>query len=157
MPHVPLFCSDEFEGKSGQGLYGDVTMEIDWSVGQINQALKDNGLEENTMIIFSSDNGPWSGYGNHAGVTPFRNAKATGFDGGIRSPLIIKFPGKVPVNKESKKVFCSIDIHPTIAALAGAKTLNEIDGKNILSNGLQAMKMLNLLINIYAFLKWQKL
>ena len=133
MPHVPLFCSDEFKGKSGQGLYGDVTMEIDWSVGRINQALKDNGLEENTMIIFSSDNGPWSGYGNHAGVTPFRNAKATGFDGGIRSPLIIKYPSKIPANKESKKVFCSIDIHPTIAALAETQPANEIDGKNILS------------------------
>jgi arylsulfatase A len=132
MPHVPLFCSDEFEGKSGVGLYGDVCMEIDWSVGKINQALKDNGLEENTMVIFSSDNGPWSGYGNHAGATPFRNAKASSFDGGIRSPLIIKFPGRVPTNKESKKVFCSIDIQPTLAVLAGTEPSNEIDGKNIL-------------------------
>lgn len=132
MPHVPLFCSDEFEGKSGAGLYGDVTMELDWSVGQINQALKDNGLEKNTMVIFSSDNGPWSGYGNRAGATPFRNSKATSFDGGTRSPLIIKYPNAVPSKTTSKKVFCSIDIQPTIAKIAGVEPKNEIDGKDVM-------------------------
>ena len=66
-PHVPLFVSDKFKGKSERGLYGDVIMEIDWSVGQIMKALKDNGLEENTIVIFTSDNGPWLSYGNHAG------------------------------------------------------------------------------------------
>ncbi|MBT8045321.1 MAG: sulfatase-like hydrolase/transferase, partial [Verrucomicrobiae bacterium] len=71
MPHVPLFCSDKFLGKSGAGLYGDVIMEIDWSVGQLMQALKEAGVEENTLVIFSSDNGPWLEYGNHAGSTPF--------------------------------------------------------------------------------------
>ncbi len=84
MPHVPLFCSNEFNGKSGAGLYGDVMMEIDWSVGKIVNAIKENGIEENTFILFTSDNGPWLNYGNHAGKTPFREAKATSFDGGKR-------------------------------------------------------------------------
>jgi arylsulfatase A-like enzyme len=80
MPHVPIFCSEEFKGKSGKGLYADVMMELDWSVGEICKALKDKGLEENTIVIFSSDNGPWISYGNHSGNTPFREAKATSFE-----------------------------------------------------------------------------
>jgi len=75
MPHVPLFCSDEFVGKSGAGLYGDVILELDWSGGQVMQALADHGLTENTIVIFTSDNGPWAGYGNHAGRTPSANQK----------------------------------------------------------------------------------
>ncbi|MCL4852729.1 MAG: sulfatase-like hydrolase/transferase, partial [Bryobacteraceae bacterium] len=89
MPHVPLFVSDKFKGKSGAGLYGDVMMEIDWSVGEISKALKSAGVEENTLVIFTSDNGPWTSYGNHSGKTPFREAKGTGFDGGTRSPCIM--------------------------------------------------------------------
>jgi len=81
MPHVPIFCSEKFKGKSGAGLYGDVMMELDWSVGQITEALKRNGVEDNTLVIFTSDNGPWISYGNHAGKTPYREAKGTGFDG----------------------------------------------------------------------------
>lgn len=131
MPHVPLFCSEKFKGKSGAGLYGDVMMEIDWSVGQITQALKDNGLEDNTCVIFTSDNGPWSSYGNHAGKTPFREAKGTSFDGGTRSACIIKFPGQVEAGTTSRKTFCSIDILPTVAHLAGAELpSNPVDGKN---------------------------
>ena len=101
MPHVPIFCSEEFRGKSGVGLYGDVMMELDWSVGQITKALKDAGVEENTLVIFSSDNGPWISYGNHAGKTPFREAKGTGFDGGIRSACIMKFPGRIQAGTRS--------------------------------------------------------
>ncbi|EDM25378.1 arylsulfatase A (precursor) [Lentisphaera araneosa HTCC2155] len=133
MPHVPLYVSKEFEGISGQGLYGDVLAELDWSVGQINQALKDNGIEDKTMIIFSSDNGPWAGYGDHAGKPPYREAKATSFDGGTRSPLIVKYPKMIPPNSASKKVFCSIDLMPTILDLAGGPHPdNKIDGKNVL-------------------------
>lgn len=132
MPHVPLFCSPEFEGKSGSGLYGDVIMEIDWSVGQIEKALKESGVAENTMIIFSSDNGPWAVYGEHAGKTPFREAKATSFDGGVRSPLIIKYPGKIKAGAVSETTFSTVDILPTIAHLTGAELpKNEIDGKNV--------------------------
>ncbi len=132
MPHVPLFASDKFKGKSGAGLYGDVMMEIDWSVGEIMQALKDNGVEDNTMVIFTSDNGPWISYGNHAGVTPFREAKGTSFDGGVRSACIIKYPKAIAANSSSETAFCSVDIVPTVCALTGAELPeNEIDGKNV--------------------------
>ncbi|MBN2031369.1 sulfatase [bacterium] len=132
MPHVPLFCSEKFSGKSGSGLYGDVIMEIDWSVGEIIKALNANGLEENTLVILTSDNGPWISYGNHAGKTPFREAKATGFDGGTRSACIMKYPGKIPQNSTSTSAFCSIDILPTLCHLAQAELPeNETDGKNV--------------------------
>lgn len=132
MPHVPLFCSREFEGKSGKGLFADVMMEIDWSVGQINEALKKAGIEDNTVVIFSSDNGPWISYGNHAGTTPFREAKGTSFDGGTRSACIIKYPGRIKAGSSSDRAFCTIDILPTFATLAGAELPeNEIDGKNV--------------------------
>jgi arylsulfatase A-like enzyme len=132
MPHVPIFCSDKFEGKSGAGLYGDVMMEIDWSVGQIMKALKDNGVDKNTMVIFTSDNGPWVSYGNHAGQTPYREAKATGFDGGTRSACVMKFPGRIKEGTVSQKMLCTLDVLPTLAHLAGAELPeNEIDGKNV--------------------------
>lgn len=132
MPHVPLFVSDKFAGKSGAGLLGDVLMEIDWSVGQINQALKDNGLEEDTLLIFTSDNGPWVAYGNHAGATPFREAKGTSFDGGIRSACLAKYPGKLTAGSVSEVAWCTIDLLPTIAHLAEAPLpKNTIDGKNV--------------------------
>ena len=132
MPHVPLFASEKFKGKSGKGLYGDVMMEIDWSVGEITKALKRNGVEDNTLVIFTSDNGPWVSYGNHAGVTPYREAKGTGFDGGTRSACIMKYPGKIKEGTVNKKTICTIDILPTVANLTGAKLpANEIDGKNV--------------------------
>ncbi|MCK5367164.1 MAG: sulfatase, partial [Cyclobacteriaceae bacterium] len=132
MPHVPIFCSDEFEGKSGIGLYGDVTLELDWSVGEINKALKDNGIDKNTIVIFSSDNGPWISYGNHAGKTPFREAKATSFDGGNRSACIIKYPNELEANSSSNNAFFSVDLLPTLSHLAGVEMPNnEIDGRNV--------------------------
>ncbi|MCP4375471.1 MAG: sulfatase [bacterium] len=132
MPHVPLFCSSKFEGKSGAGLYGDVMMELDWSVGQITAALKDSGVDRNTLVIFTSDNGPWVSYGNHAGKTPYREAKATGFDGGTRSACIMKLPGTIKGGTVSHKMLCTIDLMPTFAHLTGAKLpKNEIDGKNV--------------------------
>ena len=132
MSHVPLFVSEKFRGKSGVGLYGDVMMELDWSVGQIMEALKRNGLEGNTMVIFSSDNGPWSVYGDHAGTTPFREAKGTSFDGGVRSATIMKYPGEIPAGTVSESALCSIDILPTLAYLAGAELPdNPIDGLNV--------------------------
>ena len=83
MPHVPLAVSNKFKGKSEQGLFGDVMMEIDWSVGEILKTLQKEGLEDNTLVIITSDNGPWANYGNHAGSAGgLREAKATTFDGG---------------------------------------------------------------------------
>jgi arylsulfatase A-like enzyme len=132
MPHVPLYCSPEFEGKSGAGLYGDVITEIDWSVGQIMKTLKELELEDNTLLVFSSDNGPWVSYGNHAGVTPYREAKGTSFDGGIRSATIMRFPGKMPAGKENNRAFCTIDLLPTIAGLCGADLPeNDMDGMDV--------------------------
>ena len=132
MPHVPIACSDKFKGKSGAGLYGDVMMEIDWSVGEIMKALKANGVEDNTLVLMTSDNGPWTSYGNHAGKTPYREAKGTGFDGGTRSACIVKFPGRIKPGTNSQRAFCTIDILPTFAHLAGARLPeNPIDGKNV--------------------------
>ncbi len=132
MPHVPLFRSDKFRGKSGAGVYGDVMMEIDWSVGEIMKSLKSAGVEDRTMVFLTSDNGPWTSYGNHAGKTPFREAKATGFDGGTRSACIIRYPGQIKAGSFSKAMFCSVDLLPTIAHLAGAALpKNPIDGKNV--------------------------
>jgi len=133
MPHVPIFASEAFEGKSGLGLYADVMLELDWSVGQINNALKENGLEENTVVIFTSDNGPWTSYGEHAGRTPFREAKATSFDGGNRSACIIKYPDKLVANTQMERAFFSVDLLPTLCHLADiplADTL-VIDGMNV--------------------------
>lgn len=132
MPHVPLFCSEAFEGKSGKGLYGDVMLEIDWSVGQINQALKASGVDKNTIVILTSDNGPWISYGNHAGSTPFREAKGTSFDGGVRSACIMKLPGKIKAGAESEKTMATVDLLPTLCFLAGIPLPeNEIDGQNV--------------------------
>jgi arylsulfatase A len=132
MPHVPLFCSDKFRGKSGAGLYGDVIMEIDWSVGEITKALHSAGIEQNTLVIFTSDNGPWTSYGNHSGKTPYREAKGTGFDGGTRSACVMKYPGKIKAGAISTRTFSTVDLLPTIAGLAGAKApANPVDGRDV--------------------------
>jgi arylsulfatase A-like enzyme len=132
MPHVPLFRSEKFKGKSGAGVYGDVMMEIDWSVGEILKTLKNTGLEDDTLVIMTSDNGPWISYGNHAGKTPFREAKATGFDGGTRSACLMRYPGKIRAGSASTKALCTVDLLPTLAQLAGAAPPgNPIDGKNV--------------------------
>lgn len=134
MPHVPLFVSEKFEGASGTGLYGDVMMELDWSLGEIMDALEANGVKGNTIIIFTSDNGPWLSYGNHAGQTPYREGKGTSFDGGIRSPLVISYPGHIEPNSVSHHTFFSIDFMPTLAGLTGAQLPDyEIDGKDVWS------------------------
>jgi arylsulfatase A len=133
MPHVPLHVSDKFAGKSKQGLYGDVIMEIDWSVGEIMAALKKNGLDEQTLVMFTSDNGPWLVYGNHAGSAgPLREGKMTTFEGGHREPFIARWPGKIPAGKVCTEPAMTIDILPTLAKLAGAPLpKNKIDGLDV--------------------------
>jgi arylsulfatase A len=132
MPHVPIFASEKFKGKSGTGLYGDVMMEIDWSMGEVMKALRTAGVEDNTLVFFSSDNGPWLLYGNHAGKTPFREGKATGFDGGTRSACILRYPGKIAAGTVSSRAWCTVDMLPTLARLAGARLpSNPIDGRDV--------------------------
>jgi arylsulfatase A-like enzyme len=133
-PHVPLYVSEKFKGKSKNGLYGDVIMELDWSVGEILNALKVNGLEEDTMVIFTSDNGPWLAYGNHAGsAKPFREGKGTAWEGGQREPFVMKYPRKIPAGTLVHTPVMGIDIMPTVAALTGGKLPNHpIDGKDVM-------------------------
>ncbi|WP_091545713.1 sulfatase family protein [Thermoflexibacter ruber] len=134
MPHVPIFASKKFEGKSKKGLYADVIQEIDWSVGEIIKALKKHKLDDNTLIIFTSDNGAWLTYGNHAGSSGiFREGKGTTFEGGVRVPMIAWWKGKIPAGSTCNKVVGLIDILPTLAQITGAKLPNKaIDGKNFL-------------------------
>ena len=120
MPHVPLAVGERFKGKSGAGLYGDVMLELDASVGAILAALREAGVADNTLVLFTSDNGPWASYGNHAGKTPYREAKGTGFDGGTRSACVMRYPGRIPAGAVSDAMLCTIDLLPTVARLAGA-------------------------------------
>ena len=134
MPHVPLGVSEKFRGKSAQGMYGDVIMEIDWSVGEILRALKDAGLDERTMVVFTSDNGPWLSYGNHAGSAgPLREGKGTTWEGGHRVPCIVRWPGRIPSNQVSDAMIANFDFFPTVAEAAGAAVPDDrvIDGKSL--------------------------
>ena len=133
MPHVPLFVSNKHKGKSKAGLYGDVIEEIDWSVGEILAALKKHDLEKDTLVIFTSDNGPWLSYGNHAGTAgPLREGKGTTFDGGVRVPFVARWPGKIPAGTVCREPAMTIDLLPTIAKFAGADLPKlPIDGKDI--------------------------
>ena len=133
MPHIPLGVSDKFRGKSEQGMYGDVMMEIDFSVGQILKALKKHRLGDDTLVVFTSDNGPWLNFGNHAGSTgPLREGKGTMWEGGARVPCIMRWPGHIPAGTVCDKMAATIDLLPTIAAITEAELPKEkIDGVNI--------------------------
>ena len=132
MPHVPLFVSDKFKGKTQQGLYGDVIEEIDWSVGQALDTLKRLNLDRDTLVIFTSDNGPWLSYGDHAGsVGPLREGKGTSFDGGVRVPFVARWPGRIPAGAVNRQAAMTIDLLPTIAKLAGVRLARVIDGLDI--------------------------
>jgi len=134
MAHVPLAVSDKFKGKSKQGLYGDVMMELDWSVGEILKTLCELGLEKNTLVILTTDNGPWTNYGNHAGSTGgLREAKAVTFDGGNRVPCVMYWKGTIKPGSTTNKLASNIDILPTIAEISGAALPNhKIDGVSLL-------------------------
>lgn len=133
-PHVPIAASDKFKGSTGKGLYADMIAEIDDSVGQVVTKLDQLGLRENTLVIFTSDNGPWTRFGNEAGETgPLRGDKGTAFEGGVRVPGIFSMPGTIPAGSESDALATTMDILPTLAALTGAELpALKIDGHNIL-------------------------
>lgn len=134
MPHVPLFVSEKFRGKSPRGLYGDVIMEVDWSVGQIMEALERHGLTGNTLVLFTSDNGPWLSYGDHAGsAAPLREGKHTVWEGGVRVPAIMRWPGHIPAGRFTDVPLMTIDLLPTIAGICGAPLPDrKIDGLDVL-------------------------
>lgn len=133
MPHVPIFASEQFKGRSEHGLYADVIEELDWSVGEVLSALKRLKLDDKTLVIFFSDNGPWLSYGEHAGTPkPFREGKLTTFEGGVRVPCIARWPDKVPAGRVSDTPFMAIDWLPTLTELCGGKAPSKkIDGRSV--------------------------
>lgn len=134
MPHVPIFASEKFRGSSALGLYGDVIQEIDWSVGEIIEAVERSGMEERTLIIFFSDNGPFLSYGEHAGhADPLREGKLTTFEGGFRSPCIMRWTGTIPSGTVCSEVLTSMDLLPTLANLIGVDLPEDrpIDGRDV--------------------------
>lgn len=144
MPHTRLDATSRFKGKSKRGLYGDVIEEIDFNVGRILDAIKQMGQAQNTYVIFTSDNGPWliknrnhaDGHlpGDHGGsASPWRSGKVSTFEGGVRVPCIVWAPGRVPAGKTCRSIATTMDLLPTLAALAGAKTPDDrvIDGEDI--------------------------
>ncbi len=134
MPHVPIFASTKYKGRSARGLYGDVVEELDDAIGTILTKLRDAGLEQDTLVLFFSDNGAWMSYGEHAGSNgPLREGKLTCFEGGVRSPLLVRWPGKVPAGRVSETPFMSIDLLPTLVEAVGGKSPTlKIDGRSAL-------------------------
>lgn len=133
LPHVPLFVSEKFKGKSELGLYGDVLMELDWSIGQITKTLADLKLDKNTIIIITSDNGPWYNYGEHAGSNAgFREGKGGTWEAGQRVPCIISWKGTIPSGSICNRMASALDILPTLAEITGAPLpKNKIDGVSL--------------------------
>ncbi|TPG45452.1 sulfatase [Flavobacterium pectinovorum] len=134
LPHAPLAVSDKFKGKSDLGLFGDVIMELDWSIGEILKTLDNEGLTKNTVIIITSDNGPWLVFGDNAGSSGgFREGKSTSWEGGTRVPFLIRWPEKIKAGTVNSSLMTNMDLLPTIAAITGASLpKNQIDGLNFL-------------------------
>ena len=132
MPHVPLYVGEENEGRTERGLYGDVIAEIDDSVGALLDTLTECGIDDNTLLIYASDNGPWLSYGDHGGSTgPLREGKGTTFEGGVRVPGLARFPGRIPAGLVCDEPLMTIDILPTVAGLIGAPLPERrIDGRD---------------------------
>lgn len=139
-PHVPLAASPRFRGKSPAGIYGDVIAELDWSVGEVLAALKMNGVDKNTLVMFSSDNGPWF-LGSPGRL---RGRKGSTYEGGVREPFLARFPGRIPRGRVSDGVASTMDILPTVAKLCGAAVpshpLDGIDIWPLLSGSSQNME-----------------
>ncbi len=133
MPHVPIFASDSFKGRSARGIYGDVVEEVDHSIGRVVETLDRLKLREQTLIIFASDNGPFLSYGNHAGSAgKLREGKLTTFEGGMRVPCIMSWPGHIQAGRTSDEIAASMDLVPTVAELIGGKlSSNRIDGVSL--------------------------
>ena len=134
LPHVPLFVSDSFRGTSARGLYGDVIEEIDWSVGEVLDALRENGVAERTLVVFTSDNGPWLAYDTHGGSAGLlRGGKGMTWEGGMRVPAIAWWPGTVPAGEACAQVTSTLDLFPTALRLAGTAVPDDrvIDGRDL--------------------------
>jgi len=134
MPHTPLTISERFRGRSARGLYGDVVEAIDWSVGEILDELARLGLDDRTIVIFTSDNGPWHARGEQGGhANPLRGAKGTTYEGGMRVPFIVRHPRQIPAGSECREPITQMDIMPTMAAIIGAAMPSDrvIDGRDI--------------------------
>ncbi len=133
MPHVPIFASDKFRGRSANGLYGDVIEELDAGVGEVLDALKRLKLEDNTLVIFASDNGPFLSYGEHAGSPgALREGKLTTFEGGVRVPCLMRWPGRVPAGRVCRELASTLDLLPTLARITGATLPDQqLDGQNL--------------------------
>ncbi len=134
LPHVPLVVSDRFKGKSELGIFGDVMMELDWSLGEILNTLDKEKLSENTIVMLMSDNGPWIHFGNNAGSSGgFREGKGTTFEGGTRVPCMVRWPGKIKPGSVSGSLMTNMDILPTLSAMTGSSLPEKkIDGRNFL-------------------------
>ena len=139
-PHIPLGASERFRGKSPEGLYGDVVEELDWSVGEIRRALKQNGVEQNTLVLFTSDNGPW--YQGSPGK--LRGRKNTTYEGGVREPFIAAWPGRIPKGRVCNGLASMLDLLPTVVRLCGAalpsKPLDGIDIWPLLSGQKESIE-----------------
>jgi arylsulfatase A-like enzyme len=121
MPHAPIFASEEFQGKSKGGRFGDVVEEIDWSVGEVMKAIKRAGIDGKTLVIFTSDNGPWTMFGPHGGTAaPLRGEKGTSWEGGYRVPGIFRWPGKIKPG-EVHGMAANLDLYATFATLTGGR------------------------------------
>ncbi len=133
MPHVPIAASKDFKGKSARGLYGDAVEEVDWSVGQILDAIKQHQIDGQTIVLFLSDNGPFLSYGDHAGSAgPFREGKLTTFEGGVRVPLIARWPKHIAGSLTSDELITGLDLLPTLAKLVDAPLpTRKIDGLDL--------------------------
>jgi len=134
MPHFPLHTAERFRSSSPRGLYGDVVAGIDWSVGRILETLRDEGLEDSTLVIFTSDNGPSTGLELDGGSPgPLRGGKSTTWEGGFRVPFIARWPGRIPPGRVSAEVTTILDLFPTLLGLAGAQLPDDrpLDGKDI--------------------------
>ncbi len=158
MPHIPLAASSNYKGTSKGGLYGDVIEEIDGSVGAIIDELKNQRLLENTLVIFTSDNGPWLSYGNHGGSAGvLRGGKFDVWEGGFRVPAIMSWPGVIPHESVNNNLIHTMDILPTLVAITGARLpKNKIDGVNVLSS-LQGREMNELQNRIFYYFGGSKI
>ena len=153
MPHIPLFASERFKGKSKRGLYGDTIEEIDYEIGVLRRHLKNLKLDKNTLIIFSSDNGPWLSFKEHGGSAgPLRGGKFTNFEGGVRVPSIMAWPGNIPTGTVSNQISSTMDLFPTIAEITGAELSanHKLNGQSLLRHLRNPSSTINRDVHFYS-------